>query len=88
MLIDGAFFVLNGGCVADEKQSLIEWFKELYPHQQIFVAANAMSVLVGVLIAILIYHALPENFPLEPMPLLVLGLVALYLNNRDWKDKW
>lgn len=72
----------------NNKQSLREWFKELYPHQQVFVAANVLSVALGILLATLIYRALPDDFPLEPMPLLAISLVVLYLNNRNSKDKW
>lgn len=72
----------------DENKSLIEWYRNLYPSQKTYVAGHTVAAALGAILAYLLYNIIPDDFPIHPFPLLAFGLLLLYLNFRNWHDKW
>jgi hypothetical protein len=74
--------------VKDRQRSLIEWYKDLFPHQQFLVAGYTVATALGAILGYLIFFMLPDDLPVDPFPILASGLLFLYLAFRELPDEW
>jgi hypothetical protein len=75
--------------VKDDKQSLLQWLKELNPRHQLRALEMLVGTSGGVVTALILHrYVIPDDVPINGPIWIVSGLVGLYFGYGQWRDSW